>query len=295
MDHVAAAGDHEAALLLQPAHMLADQERRLQLLAQALVAERRDRGIAIRVLVPEVARLVAGPADMERVHERAQLAGGIDHQRHVVADFSAHAQQVFGFAPGVAVVPAVDLEAAVAELLAVLGEIGERRRAVEAAAALLAMVGAGIGRQALAKAAEQGCDRGAVLLAGEVPKRDVERPVAHVVVGAQLALQVVVDLLAGLRVAADQVRRQHDRLGERGGRADPVGDVFADQAVVGPDLDRVAARRQPAALDVLHIGDAGGAVARQAEVRHLVGKARDLDPVDLAHVPPPIPLGAAAH
>ena len=109
---------------------------------------------------------------------------------------------------------------------------------------------------------------------------------AHVVVGAQLALEVVVDLLARLRVAADQVRRQHDGLGERGGRADPVRDVLADQAVVGPDPDRVAARRQPAALHVLHVGDTGGAVARQAEIRHLVREAVHLDPVDFAHVPP---------
>ena len=121
------------ALLLEAAHVLGDQQRRLQLLAQPLVAEGGDRGVAVRVLVPEVAGLVAGAADVERVHEGAQLARRVDHQRHVVADARAHAEHVLGLAPAVAVVPAVDLEALVAERLAVLGEVGERLGAVEAA------------------------------------------------------------------------------------------------------------------------------------------------------------------
>ena len=110
------------------------------------------------------------------------------------------------------------LKPGVAELLAGFGEVGERLRAVQAARLVLAVVGAGVGRQARAEAAEQPRDRRAVLLAGEVPERDVERAVAHVVVGAQLALQVVVDLLAALGVAAEQMRGEHDAL-RHGGRA----------------------------------------------------------------------------
>ena len=134
--------------------------------------------------------------------------------------------------------------------------------------------------------AEQARYRHAEILAGEVPERDVERAVAHVVVGAQLALQVVVDLLAAFRVAAEQVRGEHDALGHRCGRADPVGHVFAGQAVVGPDAHRVAARLDLAALLVDPVGDALGAVLGQAEVRHLIRERVNLDPVDPAHVAP---------
>ena len=79
---------------------------------------------------------------------------------------------------------------------------------------------------------------------------------AHVVVGAQLALQVVIDLLARLRVAAEQVRGEHQALRHRRGRADPVGDVLAEQAVVGPDPDRVAAGLDLAALLIDPVADA---------------------------------------
>ena len=185
----------------------------------------------------------------------------------------------------------MDLEAGVADLPAVLREVGEGRRAVEAARLVLAVVGAGVGRQAGAEAAEQLRDRGAVLLAGEVPERDVERAVAHVVVGAQLALQVVVDLLAGSRVAAEQMRGEHEALGHRRWRADPVGDVLADQAIVGPDAHRVAARLDLAALLVDPVADAlRRRGAGRPEVWHLVGEAVDLDPVDPAHgaSPPPV-------
>ena len=72
--------------------MLGNQERGCDLLAQALVAKRRDAAVAEGVLEPEVAGLVAGAADGERVGEGAQLAQRIDHQRHIGADRGAHAE-----------------------------------------------------------------------------------------------------------------------------------------------------------------------------------------------------------
>ena len=190
--------------------------------------------------------------------------------------------------------PAVDLEARVAELFAGFGEVGERLRAVQAARLVLAVIGAGVGRQAGTKTAQQTRDRRAVLLAGEVPQRDVERAMAHVVVGAQLALEIVVDLLAALGIAAEQMRGEHDALGHRGRGAHPVGDVFADEAVVGADAHGVAAGPDLAALLVDPVADPLGAVLGQAEVRHLVRKAVDLDPVDPAHLASPGPAPVAA-
>jgi hypothetical protein len=113
VDHVAAAGDDEAAFLLEAADVLGDEQRGLELLAQALMAEGGDGGVAIRVLVPEEARLVAGAADVEGVHECAELAGRVEHQRQLGADAGAHGLDVRRLAPAVAVVPAVDLEALV--------------------------------------------------------------------------------------------------------------------------------------------------------------------------------------
>ena len=111
-------------------------------------------------------------------------------------------------------------------------------------------------------------------------------PMAHVVVGAQLALQIVVDLLPALGIAAEQMRGEHDALRHGGWGADPVGDVFADEAVVGADAHRVAAGPDLAALLVDPVAHPLRTVGRQPEVGHLVRKAVDLDPVDPAHVAP---------
>ena len=92
----------------------------------------------------------------------------------------------------VAVVPAVDLERPVAQVVAGLGEVGvgllrgRGRRPV-------AVVGAGIGGQALAVAAEQLRDRRIEVAPGPVPQGDVDRAMAHVVELADVALQVLVD------------------------------------------------------------------------------------------------------
>ena len=129
---------------------------------------------------------------MERVGEGAQLARRVEHQGHAVADRLGHVQHVLRFFAGVAVVPAVDLEGRVAELVAGLGEVGIGLLRVQAAGAV-AVIGAGIGRQALAVAAQQFRDRRVQVAPGPVPQGDVDGAVAHVVELADVALEVVVD------------------------------------------------------------------------------------------------------
>ena len=53
---------------------------------------------------------------------------------------------------------------------------------------------------------------------------------------------------------------EHQRLRERRGRADPVGDIFATRAVVGFDPHRPALRRQAGPLARDHVADAGSTV-----------------------------------
>ena len=114
------------------------------------------------------------------------------------------------------------------------------------------------------------------------PQSDVQHAVAHVVVGAQLPLQVIVDLLAPVRVAPEQQRRQHHRLGEGRGRAHPVRDVLAAGAVVAADPHREPGGGQRGALDVGHVADAGGGLL-QPDVGNLERKLANLDTVDPAH------------
>jgi hypothetical protein len=58
---VAAAAENEGSLRLKSPHVLADQEQRLESLAQPLVHFDGASVVAIRIFVPEKASLVAGP------------------------------------------------------------------------------------------------------------------------------------------------------------------------------------------------------------------------------------------
>ena len=107
-----------------------------------------------------------------------------------------------------------------------------------------------------AKAAEEGGDGGIVFFANEIPERVVEGAVAHVVVGAQFAFEVVVDLLAMIGVAANEYGGEHGGLGKGGGGADPVGDVFAGEAIVCVDLNGKTFGGECVAFDVGHVADA---------------------------------------
>src|SRR5215208_5349916 len=75
-EHVGAAGDQEIGLDLEAAQILGLQDRGLQHLAQLLVGEGRDAAIPHRVLVPEIAALVAGATHIKGVCEGAQLVRG---------------------------------------------------------------------------------------------------------------------------------------------------------------------------------------------------------------------------
>jgi len=61
-EHVGAANDQEVSLGLEAAQVLGLQDRRPQPLAQPPVRLGRDPGVAVGILVPEAAGLVAGPA-----------------------------------------------------------------------------------------------------------------------------------------------------------------------------------------------------------------------------------------
>jgi len=125
-DEVAAAGDDERRLGLDTAHMLTDQQRRLQPFAEPLVTFYGAAGVTIGVLVPEEPRIVARTAHLERDQPRAQFGSRIVHEREVIADRLAYGQERCDFALRLAVVPAVNLEAREAPRLALDGVVGER-------------------------------------------------------------------------------------------------------------------------------------------------------------------------
>src|SRR5882672_9302197 len=108
------------------------------------------------------------------------------------------------------------------------------------------------------------------------------------VVGAQLALEVVMDGLAGLGIAADQQWRQHLALGPRRRRADPVGDIFAAEPVIAADHHGIAVEAGLAALDIGEVADALRLLPDEAEILDLEPEAVDLDAIDLAHAFPRI-------
>ena len=180
----------------------------------------------IGILVPAEAGVVAGPADGDRVGEGADVAGGVEHQRHAAADAVAEEPDGGALLGDVALVPAVHLEGAVAERVAGLGEVGEVLGRRQAAVAV-AVHGRGIGGEPLPPAAEERGDGQPDALAVEVPERDVDVAEAHVVVLAVGALELVVDQLALERVAADEVRGEHQDLGERDRRRAPQADILA--------------------------------------------------------------------
>jgi len=105
---------------------------------------------------------------------------------------------------------------------------------------------------------------------------------AHVVVGAQFAFEVVVDLLAVLGVAAQENGGEHGGLGEGGGGADPVGDVFTREAVVGVNLDGKAFGGEGVAFDVGHVAHACGGLF-EADVGDFKLEFGDGDLVDDGH------------
>ena len=130
--------------------------------------------------------------------------------------------------------PGVDFEPLVAHFKALLGEIGECLRAIEAAAGTVGVIGAGVSRQVFAVAAQQTVDGRLVYLARQVPQGDVDGADAHAVVLAQNHLGLIVEALPFEGVLADQERGEQVDLLE-GGRRD--ADVFAGHTLVGIDAN----------------------------------------------------------
>ena len=275
-------GDQEVRLRLDAADVLRLEDRRLQRLPQLAVRVGRHAGIAEGILVPEVSGLVAGASDVERVGEGAQLACGVEHQFHGVADAGPHVQDIRGLLALVALVPAVDLEGAIAHLVARDREVAEGLLAVQAAGfAALRVIRRCVGRKPLAVAAEQLGNGHAVLAAREIPEGDVERAVAHVVELPRLALEIVVDALALLGLASDEIRREHDRRTQRGGRTDPVRDVFADESVGREDAHRVLRESRAATRAVMQCAD--GTTTLRNEIACIELEDVHFDALDAAH------------
>src|SRR6202161_2869964 len=110
--------------------------------------------------------------------------------------------------------PAMDLEAGDPALLARYGIVGKSLRRIKAAGFILAMIGAGVDWQPRPKAAEQPRNRDVAPFASKVPERNVQRAVAHMVVGADLTAEILPDLLAGVGIAPNEMRREHRSLAE---------------------------------------------------------------------------------
>ena len=223
---VGAAVDDEVDVLLQAEDVLGLQQRSLEQLAQLAVGEDRHPAILIRILQPEEVLGVAGAAQAQGVGPGLVLTGRVDHQIHAVAHPFAHRVDVGHLASDRGIAPAVDLEGAIPQAVALLGEVGKRLGAAQAAV-LVAVVRGGVRRNALAPAAQQPVDGRVVRLAGKVPQSHVHRTDGRAVRVAQTALQVVVDPLAGERIAAQQIRGHI--AGHRPAR------IFTDDSLAGVD------------------------------------------------------------
>jgi hypothetical protein len=207
---------------------------------------------------------------------------GVEHQRHAVADRLGDMQDVGGLLARIAIMPTMDLEGAVAEIVAGLGEVDEGLLAVEPAIAV-AVIGRGIGLELAAIAAEELRDRGTEALAGEVPERDVDRPDAHAVMLAQFPLHVVPDLFAVIGIAAEDVGRQRERLRHGGAGAAPMHDILPLGSVLAADDDGELGQLQLGIGLVADIVDGARVLGRAAEIPALERELDDLDFADPGH------------
>jgi len=283
VDHVAPAPDQELGLLLDAADVLAHQHRRLQALPQPAMAGDRDPAVAVGILVPKAPDLIAHASHRQGVHPRAELAGRIEHERHVIADPCPYLPEALRFTRDVAVVPAVNLEAVEPAFLAGGSVVGKCGRRVETAGRGLPVIGARISGQPLAKRAQHRRHRHAVLPPGQIPEGNVERALSHVVIGAQFALHIVVQGFAMGGIAPDQHRRQHLRLPQRSEGTHPVRHVGPHGAVIGADADGKAGWRQGCALLKDDVADTGAAGLPDSQVGKREVKDVDFNAIDGAH------------
>jgi hypothetical protein len=80
------------------------------------------------------------------------------------------------------------------------------------------------------------------------------------IVSADFAAEVLPDLLAGVGIAPNEMRREHRGLTEGRRRAHPMRHIFAASAVIGFDAHGPALGRHAFALLRDQVADAGSAV-----------------------------------
>ena len=232
--------DDEIDMLLQAEDMLGLQDRRGDMFPQFLVAEYGHAAVLVRILQPEEPGFVAGPAHLERVRPGIVFAGGVDHEVHVVSNAFSHDLYVGDLALDGGVAPAVDLEGAISQVPALFGEVREGLGCVQAAV-FVTVVRARVGRQGRPVTAEQLVDGRVVVLAREVPQRNVHRADLGPVGVPQAALQVVVDLLPLEGIAAQQVL-------DRRARRRRAAQILPYDTQVGVYPQQATAELTPAAL-----------------------------------------------
>ena len=242
--NVAAASGANAALLPPAPVMCSDTRKRRSRASRAGASgPRRMWRVAIRVLGTR--RL---PPRRGAAHgESASCQVLSSHPGSTITSMAspyglAHASNHRSLPPLVAVVPAVDLEAREAALAALDGVVGERLHPNRGRPGSSCPGGSRHRWGASSVGAEHTSRRHAVLLADEVPQaRCRGAPWAHAVVGADLALEVVVDELAVLGIAPEKMGGEH----EPSGRAPPASrtsgrTVLPLVPVVGDDPHGVA-------------------------------------------------------
>src|SRR5690242_10696201 len=111
---VGAVGNDVVHVQLVPTNMLADEDWRLDDLPQFSVPKGRNAAVLVGILQPEIARLVAGNANLQRISPRLVLACRIEHQVHFAADGFACSQDCCDLALDRALSPTMNFEGWVA-------------------------------------------------------------------------------------------------------------------------------------------------------------------------------------
>src|SRR4051812_49512158 len=127
------------------------------------------------------------------------------------------------------------------------------------------MIRTGISRQALPPSTQHFPDWHAELFSSEIPERDIKAAHAHMVVLAQCALEVVINTLALVWIATQQLRRKCQRLAQRHFRSTPQGYVFAPRTIICFNRHGILRQLQPIAGVVHNIETAAVETKRSEE------------------------------
>src|SRR5215469_16980125 len=165
--------------------------------------------------------------------------------------------------------PTMDLEAAKSALARGDSIVPEGLDSVEASRLVLAMMGARIGWQPVFVSAQHGADRNPVFPADEIPQRNVQWSMTHVVIGPRLALEIVINSLPVFGVSAKQGRGEHHGLAESRFGADPMSHVSSLEPIFGGQAYRVTHDLETRTLFVEQIANPHRPVLPQPEIGHL--------------------------